>query len=133
VPLLASDIRNASGDVDAVFLSGGKAVFEIAGLVAEHLGLPRDWINEGVKRVAPPRGDPQPNLILAGQYPRTPPEFDCRTACSCSDASLHVGDEDPGQSGDRGYRETESDLTDAVALMKVTTLTTELQLVDLLI
>jgi hypothetical protein len=28
--ILASDIRNASGDVDAVFLSGGEAVREIS-------------------------------------------------------------------------------------------------------
>src|SRR3954452_10852778 len=62
--ILASDIRNASGDVDAVFLTGGKALIEIADAVATRLDLPRDWINEGVKRVAPPPGDPQPNLIL---------------------------------------------------------------------
>ena len=31
--ILASDIRNASGDVDAVFLVGGKAVREIADAV----------------------------------------------------------------------------------------------------
>src|SRR5229473_7218060 len=70
--ILASDIRNASGDVDAVFLAGGKAVREIADAVAARLDLPPDWINEGVKRMAPPPGDPQPNLILAGEYPRVP-------------------------------------------------------------
>jgi hypothetical protein len=35
--ILASDIRNASGDVDAVFLVGGKAVREIADQVAAQL------------------------------------------------------------------------------------------------
>src|SRR5271168_4435519 len=63
--ILASDIRAASGDVDAVFLTGGKSVREIADSVAGRLRLPRDWINEGVKRMAPPPGDPQPNLMLA--------------------------------------------------------------------
>jgi len=70
--ILASDIRSASADVDAVFLVGGKDVSEIADQVAARLGLPDNWINESVKRVAPPPGDPQPNLILAGEYPRAP-------------------------------------------------------------
>jgi hypothetical protein len=70
--ILASDIRNASGDVDAVFLAEGRAVREIADQVAVRFGLPSDWINEGVKRMAPPPGDPQPNLILSGEYPKTP-------------------------------------------------------------
>jgi hypothetical protein len=54
-----------------VFLIEGKAVRKIADQMATRQGLPWDWINEGVKRMAPP-GDPQPNLILAGEYPREP-------------------------------------------------------------
>ena len=54
--ILASDIRNASGDVDAVFLSDNGVVREIAAEVAKRLGLPDDWINEGVRRMAPPPG-----------------------------------------------------------------------------
>jgi hypothetical protein len=80
--ILASDIRDASGDVDAVFLAGGTAVREIADAVATLLDLPRDWINEGVKRVAPPPGDPQPNLIVAGEYPRA--------ACSIVGLRVHL-------------------------------------------
>jgi hypothetical protein len=129
--ILASDIRGASGDVDAVFLVGGPAVREIADQVAAGLGLPQDWINEGVKRMAPPPGDPQPNLILAGEYPRTPNAI----------VGLRVHLPTPAYMlamkilANRLIEDTqknESDLNDAVALMKVTKLTTEQQLVDLL-
>jgi hypothetical protein len=129
--ILASDIRNASGDVDAVFLAGGKAVAEIADAVAARLDLPRNWINEGVKRLAPPPGDPQPNLILAGEYPRD----------GSSIVGLRVHLPAPAYMlamkilANRAVEDTdktESDLNDAVALMKVTKLTTERQLVDLL-
>jgi len=129
--ILASDIRNASGDVDAVFLAGGKAVREIADAVAARLDLPPDWINEGVKRMAPPPGDPQPNLILAGEYPRVPNSI----------VGLRVHLPTPAYMlamkilANRVVEDTEkneSDLSDAVALMKVTKLTTEQQLVDLL-
>lgn len=129
--ILASDIRTASGDVDAVFLAGGMAVREIADVVAGRLNLPRDWLNEGVKRVAPPPGDPQPNLILAGEYPRTP----------ASIVGLRVHLPTPAYLlamkilSSRMVEDTdkiESDLSDAVGLMKVAKLTTDQQLVDLL-
>ena len=67
--ILASDIRNASGDVDAVFLSDHRVVREIADEVARRLGLTADWINESVRRIAPPPGNPDPNLLLFGDYP----------------------------------------------------------------
>jgi len=129
--ILASNIRNASGDVDAVFLVGGKAVLEIADAVAARLDLPRNWINEGVKRTAPPPGDPEPNLILAGEYPRIPNSI----------VGLRVHLPTPAYVlamkilANRVIEDTgkiESDLNDAVALMKVTKLTTGQQLVDLL-
>ena len=128
--ILASDIRNASGDVDAVFLVGESAVREIADQVAAQLRLPKDWINEGVKRMALPPGDPQPNLILAGEYPRMPNSI----------VGLRVHLPTPAYMlamkilANRLVEDTEkieSDLNDAVALMK-TKLTTEQQLLDLL-
>jgi hypothetical protein len=129
--ILGSDIRNASGDVDAVFLAEGPAVREIAAEVAAVLELPEDWINEGVKRMAPPPTDPQPNLILAGEYPRIPDSI----------VGLKVHLPTPAYMlamkilANRMAVDTEkieSDLRDAVALMKVTKLTTEQQLIDLL-
>jgi hypothetical protein len=129
--VLASNIRNASGDVDAVFLVGGKDVREIADAIAVQMDLPDDWINESVKRLAPPPGDPKPNLILAGEYPRIP----------TSVVGLKVHLPTPAYLlamkilANRSVSDTkkiDSDLSDAVALMKVTGLTTEQQLVDLL-
>jgi hypothetical protein len=127
--ILASDIRNASGDVDAVFLAGGTAVREIAYKVAVRLGLPSDWINEGVRRMAPLPGDPQPNLILSGEYPRSPNSI----------VGLRVHLPSPAYMlamkilASRAAGKTdkiESDQSDAAALIKVTKLTTEQQLVD---
>jgi hypothetical protein len=99
------------------------------------LGLPafgpQDWINEEVKRMAPPPGDPQPNLILAGEHPRRPNSI----------VGLRVHLPTPAYMlavrilANRLIADTEkneSDVSDAVALMKVTKLTTEQQLVDLL-
>lgn len=129
--ILASDIRGASGDIDAVFLVGGPAEREIADEVAARLKPPKDRINEGVKRMAPPPGDPQPNLILAGEYPRTPNSI----------VGLRVHLPAPAYMlamkilANRLIEDTEkneSDLDDAVGLMKVTRLTTAQQLVDLL-
>jgi hypothetical protein len=37
--VLASDIRNASADIDAVFLTNRSAVYEIADVVARQMGL----------------------------------------------------------------------------------------------
>jgi hypothetical protein len=129
--ILASDIRNASGDIDAVFLAGGKAVREIADIVATRLGLIDDWINESVKRLAPPPGDPEPNLILAEEYPRIPNSI----------VGLRVHLPTPAYLlamkilANRDLTDTnkiDSDLNDAVALMKVTKFTTEQQLVPMI-
>jgi hypothetical protein len=130
--ILASDIRNASGDVDAVFLVEGKAIREIADQVAARLGLPRDWINEGVKRMAPPPGDPQPNLILAGEYPRSPNNSIVGLRVHLPTPAYMLAMEILANRLVADTEKIESDLKDAVALMKVTKLTTEQQLVDLL-
>jgi len=68
--VLASDVRNASGDVDAVFLTHRRFVRDIADQVARRMRLPSDWINEAVRQMAPPKGNPQPNLLPFGEYPR---------------------------------------------------------------
>jgi hypothetical protein len=122
--ILASDIRNASGDVDAVFLVEAKAVREIADQVAVGLGLPLDWINEGVKRMAPPPGDPQPNLILAGEYPRTPNSI-VGLRVHLPTPAYMLAMKILANRNAEDIEKIESDLNDAVALMKITRLTTE--------
>ncbi|WP_451974609.1 hypothetical protein [Azospirillum endophyticum] len=68
--LLAGNIRDVTRDVDAVFLSERSRGYELADLVGRRLGLPDDWLNQAVKSVAPPKGNPQPNLLPFGEYPK---------------------------------------------------------------
>ena len=68
--MLASDIRQATGDVDAVFLSDASVLYQIGDLIGRKLALSADWLNQAVKRVAPPPGGAEPNLTLFGEYPR---------------------------------------------------------------
>lgn len=129
--VLASDIRTASGDVDAVFLTEPRVVRELADRVADRMGLPPDWINEAVSRTAPPIGNPEPNLLPFGSYPRTldaavglkvllpTPAYMLAMKIL---ANRLVEDVDKVQ----------SDLDDAVALMKVTGISTRDTLVGLI-
>ena len=129
--ILASNIRNASGDVDAVFISDNAVVREIAGEVAKRLNLPEDWINEGVRHMAPPHGNPQPNLLPYGDYPT-----DAKTA-----VGLRVFLPTPrymlamkilaNRLAD-DVDKVQSDLGDAVGLMKVTGISTRDELVALM-
>jgi len=47
--MLASDLRQATGDVDAVFLANNEFIYEAAGRVRLRLGLPEDWLNQAVR------------------------------------------------------------------------------------
>jgi hypothetical protein len=129
--ILASDIRGTSGDVDAVFLNEGKTIRRLADDVARRLGLPLDWINEAVTRTAPPIGNPEPNLLPFGEYPRvanapvglrvflpTPAYLLAMKIL----ANRLVDDVDKAQ----------LDLDDAVSLMKVTEISTRDALVALM-
>lgn len=129
--ILASDIRNASGDVDAVFLSDGAQVREIADAVGKRLGLPDDWINEGVRRMAPPPGNPAPHLLPYGDFPK-----DASTA-----VGLRVHLPTPRYMlamkilANRAADDTtkvRGDMEDAVALMKVAGISSRDELVALL-
>jgi hypothetical protein len=128
--VLASDIRNASGDVDAVFMTDASVLRRLTDDVARRMGLTLDWINEAVRRMAPPIGNPEPNLLPFGEYPRS----------SDSAVGLRVFLPTPTYMlamkilVDRAAEETDkvqSDLDDAVALMKVTRISTRQALVDL--
>jgi hypothetical protein len=129
--VLASDIRHASIDVDAVFLTERNAVRGIADAVARRLGLPLDWINEAVRQAAPPRGNPEPNLLAFGEYPRTTESAVGLRVFLPTPAYLLAMKVLANRSTDE-WTKTQSDETDAVALMKVTGVVTREALVELL-
>ncbi|CAO3445905.1 hypothetical protein [Azospirillum largimobile] len=68
--LLAGNIRDVTRDVDAVFLRERSRGYELADAVGRRLGLPDDWLNQAVKSVARPKGNPQSNLLPFGEYPK---------------------------------------------------------------
>jgi len=129
--ILASNIRVSSADVDAVFLSDGKTVREIADAVGLRLGIGQDWINEAVRQSAPPRGNPRPNLLPFGEFPRS------------GDAAVGLRVYLPTPAYMRAmkllanrleddFEKIETDQADAVALMKVTGIDTREALLELL-
>jgi hypothetical protein len=128
--VLASDIRNASGEVDAVFMTNSAIVRRLADDVARRIGLPLDWINEAVRRMAPPIGNPQPTLLPFGEYPRM---SDCAVGLRVflpTPAYMLAMKILVNRTADE-FDKIQSDLDDAVALMKVTRISTREALVDL--
>jgi hypothetical protein len=129
--VLASDVRNASADVDAVFLINRSAVYEIADAVAREMGFAPNWINEAVRQTAPPIGNPQPNLFPFGEYPRG------RQAAT----GLRVHVPAPAyllamkvlaNRLDAETLKVQSDRDDAVALMKITGIVSREGIIELL-
>jgi hypothetical protein len=129
--ILASDIRNASGDVDAVFMSDGPLTRAIADEVGKRLDLPEDWINEGVRRMAPPPGNPEPLLLPFGEFPKG----------GATAVGLRVHLPTPRYMlamkilANRAAEDTlkiRGDMDDAVALMRVAGISTRDELVALL-
>jgi len=129
--ILASDIRGTSGDVDAVFLNEGRTVRQLADDVARRLGLPLDWISEAVTRMAPPIGNPEPNLLPFGEYPRA---RNCPVGLRVflpTPAYLLAMKILANRLGD-DVDKIQLDLDDAVSLMKVTNISTRDTLVALM-
>lgn len=125
--LLASNIRDVTRDVDAVFLSERNRGYALADIVGQRLGLPHDWLNQAVKSVAPPKGNPQPALFPIGEYPRQGP-VGLRVYVPTPEYMLAMKllanrqDDPEGMARDR---------RDLHLLMRVTGLTTPRQLADL--
>jgi hypothetical protein len=130
--ILASDIRGASGDVDAVFLNEGRTVRRLADDVARRLGLPLDWISEAVTRMAPPIGNPEPNLLPFGEYPRSRNSAVGLRVFLPTPAYLLAMKILANRLVD-DLDKIQLDLDDAVALMKVTNISTRDALVALMI
>src|ERR1043166_7177531 len=120
--VLASDIRNASVVVDAVFLTSVARSATSRMPLARCLGLPLDWINEAVRQVAPPRGNPEPNLLPFGDYPRGGEMAVGLRVHLPAPAYLLAMKVLANRAADE-WAKAESDEDDAVALMKVTGIT----------
>jgi len=129
--VLASDIRNASIDVDAVFLTERRAVREIADAVALQMKLPLNWINEAVRQLAPPRGNPEPNLLPFGDYPRGGAAAVGLRVHLPAPAYLLAMKLLANRAAD-AWTKAQSDEEDAIALMKITGIVSREALVGLL-
>jgi hypothetical protein len=128
--ILASDIRDASGDVDAIFRSDRSIIREICALAAKRFQMPEDWLNKGVRKFAPPIGNPEPTLLPFGDYPNNgatgvglrvllpTPEY----MLAMKILSYRLDEETD---------KIQTDQSDAVALMKLTGKTTTDDLMDL--
>ena len=68
--MLASNLRQATGDVDAVLMADDEFIRQAAERVRLRLRLPEDWLNQAVRQLAPPKGGAKPTLLLFGEYPR---------------------------------------------------------------
>src|SRR5215471_17373785 len=117
--VLASDIRNASADVDAVFLVNRSDAYEIADAVAEQMGLAPNWMNEAVRQTAPPIGNPEPNLLPFGEYPRGTHEAVGLRVHLPTPAYL-LAMKILANRLDDDVSKAQSDQDDALALMKIT-------------
>jgi len=129
--VLASDVRHSSGDVDAVFLTERSIVQAIAETVAQRMGFAPNWINEAVRQMAPPRGNPQPNLSPFGEYPRArilPIGLRVHIPVPTYMLAMKI----LANRLDVDVEKIESDERDAVALMKITGISTRDGLVALL-
>ncbi len=129
--VLASDIRNASADVDAVFLTDRTAIYEIADAVAQRMSFKADWITEAVKQTAPPKGNPEPNLFPFGEYPRGVPSAVGLRVHLPTPAYLLAMKLLANRLEGEGLK-IQSDQDDAVALMKITKIDTRESLTELL-
>ncbi len=129
--VLASDIRNASADVDAVFLTNRSAVYEIADAVAGEMGFASNWINEAVRQTAPPIGNPQPNLFPFGEYPRRRQEAAGLRVHVPAPAYLLAMKVLANRLDDETLK-IQSDRDDAVALMKITGIDSREGIIELL-
>jgi hypothetical protein len=129
--VLASDVRNASADVDAVFLTNRSAVYEIADAVARQMGFTANWINEAVKQTAPPIGNPEPNLLPFGEYPRGAQEAVGLRVHVPVPAYLLAMKILANRLEDEALK-VQSDQDDAIALMKITRINSREAIIELL-
>jgi hypothetical protein len=89
VMCLVLDARDATRDVDAFFRPAG-IMREAAARVADRVGVPRSWLNDGVKAFLSPRGDFDPFLELSNlRVMVATPEYLLAMKC----AAMRLGEE----------------------------------------
>jgi hypothetical protein len=89
VMCLVLDARYATRDVDA-FFRPTSVVREAAARVADRVGVPRSWLNDGVKEFLSPRGDFDPFLELSNlRVMVATPEYLLAMKC----AAMRLGEE----------------------------------------
>lgn len=89
VMCLVLDARDATRDVDAFFRPPG-IMREAAARVADRVGVPRSWLNDGVKAFLSPRGDFDPFLELSNlRVMVATPEYLLAMKC----AAMRLGEE----------------------------------------
>jgi hypothetical protein len=115
--VLASNIREASEDVDAVYLNHREQAARIVDTVTRRKNLPQGWLNQAARQFAPPRGNPEPHLLEFRDYPRSGSAPGLRIFTPTPEYLLamkvlanRAPDDDKNL----------TDTTDAVALMKIT-------------
>jgi hypothetical protein len=114
-----------------VFLAEARVARRMADEVARRLGLPLDWINEAVTRVAPPIGNPPPNLLPFGDYPRNSGAAVGLRVFLPTPAYLLAMKILANRLAD-DVDKIRLDLEDAISLMKVTDISTRAALVALM-
>lgn len=127
--VLASDIRAASEDVDAVYLNHQEQAQKIVDAITRRKRLPEGWMNQAAKQFAPPRGNPAPHLLEFRDYPRDGSVLGLRIFTPTPEYLLamkvlanRAPDDDKNL----------TDATDAVALMKLTGINTYEKIVELM-
>ncbi len=127
--VLASDIRMASEDVDAVYLNHEEQARKIVDTITRANRLPEGWMNQAAKQFAPPRGNPAPHLLEFRDYPRDGSALGLRIFTPTPEYLLamkvlanRAPDDDKNL----------TDVTDAVALMKLTGINTFEKIVELM-
>jgi hypothetical protein len=128
--ILASNIRLASEDVDAVYLNNADIARSIVRKVTIANQLGEDWLNQAAKQFLFPRFNPEPNLIEFNNYPRNEAIKGLRIFTPTPEYMLAMKILANRSSDDLSKNLT--DTTDAVALMRLTKIDTYEKIVDLM-
>lgn len=128
--ILASNIRLASEDVDAVYLNNADIAHDIVRKVTISNLLGEDWLNQAAKQFLFPRFNPEPNLIEFNNYPRDSAIKGLRIFTPTPEYMLAMKIIANRSQDDLSKNLT--DTADAVALMRITEIDTYEKIVDLM-